>query len=478
MGVNIESMACHGKEADLAQDIVPRVKEQTNTLRNAEILPYHDLLDGDLVESALEEEEIEFRVRTYTPLITLWTFLTQVLDPDKSCRKAVSSLIAFLVARGEDPVSPDTGNYCKARKRLPLSLIVRLVRKIGELLNGKAPSSWLWKGREVFMVDGSTASMPDTPANQKVYPQPRAQKPGLGFPLARFVAIICLSTGAVLDLAVGAYKGKRTGETSLLRTLLHRLKPGSILLGDRYFASYFGINQLLERGVDGVFRMHQRRKFDFRRGRCLGIEDHLVMWRKPSRPEWMDQATYDQIPGEMQVRELRFRVQQPGYRVRTIVLVTTLLDSITYTKEDLAHLFLQRWHIELDLRSIKVVMEMDVLRCKSPDMVEKEIWMHMLAYNIIRAFMATAAAKENAKPRELSFKGTLQALTAFRVSMRDADPNRYAQLWEAMFVVIGYDRVGNRPGRVEPRCKKRRPKPYRMLTVPRAEARKHLQNAA
>jgi len=463
----------------VGQHILPAAQAQANALRNAEIPPYQDLLDGDVVEAALEEENLKFRIRIYTPMITLWTFLTQVLDPDHSCRKAVSSLIAFLVSQGQPAGSPDTSNYCKARKRLPLSFIVRLVRKTAQVLQQKAPSGWLWKGREVVMADGSTASMPDTAANQRAYPQSQSQKPGLGFPLARFLAIICLATGAVLDLAIGPSKGKRTGETSLLRTLLDRLKAGSILLGDRTFGSYFGIAELLRRGIDGVFRMHQARKVDFRRGRILGIEDHLVLWRKPAaRPEWMDKATYEQTPDEMWVRELRFQVQQPGYRVHEITLVTTLLDPIEYTKEELAELFLSRWHIELDLRSIKIVMQMDVLRCKTPDMVEKEIWMHMLAYNIIRAFMATAAAKNGAQPRELSFKGTQQAITAFRESMRMASPQRYAQLWEAMFVVIAYDRVGDRPGRVEPRCKKRRPKPYRMLTVPRDEARKRLLDAA
>jgi putative transposase len=462
----------------VAQSTLDRAEDQANAFRNAESLPYQDLLDGALVESALAEERLEFRIRIYTPLVTLWTFLTQVLDQDHSCRQAVSRLIAFLVSQGQPPVSPDTGNYCKARKRLPLSFIVRLVRKTGQVLQGKASPTWLWKGREVFMVDGSTASMPDTPANQQAFPQPRSQKPGLGFPIARFVAIIGLATGAVLDLAIGPYKGKRTGETSLLRTLLGRLKAGCILLGDRYFASYWGIAQLAPRGIDGVFRMHQRRKIDFRRGRCLGIEDHVVLWHKPKRPEWMDAATYEQMPDKMWVRELRFQVQQPGYRVREIVLVTTLLDAIEYTKEELADLFLKRWNIELDIRSIKIVMQMDVLRCQSPDMVEKEIWIHMLAYNIIRAFMATAALKTGAQPRELSFKGTLQAMLAFRDSMRTAEPQQRAQLWEAMFVVIGYDRVGDRPGRVEPRCKKRRPKPYRMLTIPRNEARKILLDAA
>jgi Transposase DDE domain len=462
----------------VAQNTLHRAQEQANAFRNAESLPYPEMLDGGLVESALAEEKLEFRYRIYTPLVTLWTFLTQVLDQDHSCRQAVSRLIAFLVSQGQPAVSPDTGNYCKARKRLPLSFIVRLVRKTGEVLRGKALPTWLWKGREVFIVDGSTASMPDTAANQRAFPQPRSQKRGLGFPIARFLAIICLATGAVLDVAIGPYKGKRTGETSLLRSLLGRLKKGAILLGDRYFASYFGIAALLRHGVDGVFRMHQRRKIDFRRGRCLGIEDHVVRWQKPKRPEWMDEANYEQIPDEMWVRELRFRVQQPGYRVHEIVLVTTLLDSIEYTKEELADLFLKRWNIELDIRSIKIVMQMDVLRCKSPDMVEKEIWVHMLAYNIIRAFMATAAMKNGAKPRELSFKGTMQAIAAFRESMRTADPERRAELEEAMFVVIGYDRVGDRPGRVEPRCKKRRPKPYRMLTIPRNEARKALLDAA
>jgi hypothetical protein len=460
------------------QHIFPRVDEQANALRDAAILPYRDLLDGEIVGAALLEEKLRFRVRMYTPLVTLWTFLTQILDTDHSCRKAVSSLTAFLVSQGQPAASPDTSNYCKARKRLPLSFIVRLVRKIGELLEEKASSAWLWKGRSVHMVDGSTASMPDTPANQRAYPQPVSQKPGVGFPLARFVAIISLATGAVLDVALGPCLGKRTGETSLLRTLLRRMTKGSILLGDRSFASYFGIAELLEREIDGVFRMHQRRKIDFRRGRCLGITDHIVIWQKPDRPEWMDEATYAQMPDEMQVRELRFRVEQPGYRVDEIVLVTTLLDAVVYTKEDLADLFLKRWNIELDLRSIKIVMQMDVLRCKTPDLVDKEIWVHMLAYNIIRELMVTAAAKNGAEPREMSFKGTLQALTAFRDAMRTAGPERQAQLWEAMFVAIAYDRVGDRPGRIEPRAKKRRPKQYDLLNGPREEARNRLRNVA
>jgi Transposase DDE domain len=462
----------------VAQHILRRVEKQANALRNGDAIPYHNLLDGELVDSALAEEGLKFRIRTYTPLVTLWTFLTQVLDPDHSCRQAVLRLIAFLVSQGQPPVSPDTGNYCKARQRLPVSFFARLLRMTGLVLQKKALPAWHWKGRLVLLVDGSTASMPDTPANQEVFPQPRTQKAGLGFPIARFVTLICMATGAVLDLAIGPYKGKRSGETSLLRTLLGRLQKGSILLGDRYFGSYFGVAELIRREVDGVFRMHQRRRIDFRRGRCLGIEDHLVQWRKPARPEWMDEKTYEQMPDEITVRELRFRVDKPGYRVREIVLATTLVDPIEYSKEELADLFLKRWNIELDLRSIKVVMQMDVLRCQSPDMVEKEIWMHMLAYNIIRAFMATAAGVEGARPRELSFKGTQQAISAFRDALQTVDPDRRARLWVAMLGAIAYDRVGDRPGRVEPRCKKRRPKSYKMLTCTRDEARNRLREAA
>jgi hypothetical protein len=460
------------------KDILPEVEVQAKRLREADVLPYHDLIDRQLVEEALKEENLRFRVRIYTPLITLWTFMTQVLEADHSCRKAVRSLTAFLVSEGQPAICADTSNYCKARKRLPLSFIVRLVRKLGELLDRKASAEWLWNGREVHMVDGSSASMPDTPANQRAFPQPAGQKPGVGFPLARFVAIISLATGAVRDLAIGPCKGKRTGETSLLRSLLRRIKAGAILLGDRSFASYFGIAELLKQQIDGVFRMHQRRKIDFRRGRCRGVTDHLVRWTKPDRPEWMDEATYALMPEEIWVRELRYRIVEAGYRVHEIVLVTTLLDPIVYTKEDLAELYLKRWNIELDLRSIKIVMQMDVLRCKSPDMVEKEIWVHMLVYNVVRGFIVTAAAENGAAPRELSFKGTLQAITAFRDTLRTGDPKRRSKLWQAMLAAIAYDRVGDRPGRVEPRAKKRRPKQYDLLNYPRVEVRKRLLDAA
>ena len=383
-----------------------------------------------------------------------------------------------MAVNGRKPCAADTTSYCDARQRLPLEVIVYLVRQTAKRTEAGASDSWLWKGRNVLLVDGSTASMPDTPRNQKVFPQSNSQGIGLGFPLARMATIISLATGVARDLATGPYKGKETGETALFRTLLESVAAGEIVLGDRYFASFFMLAELMLQEVDGLFRMHQRRKFDFRRGRRLGVEDHVVTWTKPQRPQWMDEETYARIPDEMKIRELRFKVEQPGFRVNELVLVTTMLDATEYSKEELADLFLQRWNIELDLRSIKDVLQMDVLRCKSPEMVEKEIWMHLLAYNLIRGVMAQAAKAHDKQPRQLSFKGTLQTMTAFQDALRRATPVARERLVQAMLDAIAQHEVADRPGRFEPRANKRRPKPTRFLMEPRRQARKRLRNAA
>lgn len=451
-----------------------RISEKVKSLRQSDVLPFHDILDATMVKSALVAEGATFNESIYTPLITLCVFLSQVLDPDHSCRAAVARLIVWLTLTGRKPCSPDTGAYCDARQRLPLGVAVRLVRQTARAIDERAPAAWLWKGRRVTLVDGSTCSMPDTPENQQEFPQSKAQGIGLGFPLVRIVVLISLATGVVRDLALGPYKGKDTGETALFRTLWDGLERGEIVLGDRYFGSFFAIAGLRKRGVDGLFRMHQRRKFDFRRGRRLGVEDHVVTWTKPDRPDWMDKETYDRIPNELRIRELRVKVKQPGFRVDELVLVTTLLDGECYTKEEVADLFLQRWNIELDLRSIKSVLQMDVLRCKTPEMVRKEIWMHLLAYNLIRGVMAKAAEEHGEEPRDLSFKGTLQTMTAFQDALRQATPKERGVLIGVMLEAIASHRVRDRFGRVEPRANKRRPKPQRYLKEPRNEARKRL----
>jgi Transposase DDE domain len=455
-----------------------RISEKIKSTLDSDALPFHEILDADMVKSAVNAEGVQFNDRIYTPFVTLCLFLSQVLDQDHSCRAAVSRLILWMVLQGREPCSADTTSYCDARVRLPLKIIVRLVHQIAENIEAGASDEWLWKGRRVSLADGSTASMPDTPRNQRAFPQSSSQGVGLGFPLVRFVVLISLATGVVRDLALGPHMGKETGETALFRALLDRLTAGEIVLGDRYFGSFFLFADLMRRNVDGLFRMHQCRKFDFRRGRRLGVADHIVTWSKPARPQWMDEETYAQVPDEITVRELRFQVEQPGFRVNEVVLATTMLDAAEYTKEELADLFLQRWGVELDLRAIKDVLQMDVLRCKSPEMVEKEIWMHLLAYNLIRGVMAQAAEAHEKRPRLLSFKGTLQTITAFQEALRRAAPVDRELLLQAMLRAIAQHEVGHRFGRVEPRLNKRRPKGKHFLTEPRCQARKRLLDAA
>jgi Transposase DDE domain len=456
-----------------------RRTRQIETLRTqfaqAEGLPFADLLTPERLEGALREEKAAWREAIWTPVLTLWAFLSQVSSPDGSCRMTVDRVLAWLVSRGEEPCTAKTDPYCKARQRLPESLLQRLVRETGQSLHALSPATWLWQNRRVKIVDGTTVSMPDTPANQAAYPQPASQKRGLGFPLARLVVVFCLATGTVLDAALGRYHGKQQGENSLLRTLEEALEPDDVLLADRYYSGWFDLACWQQRGVDVVTRLHQQRRCDLRRGRRLGRNDHVVVWAKPQRPAWMDEATYQSLPEQLELREVRVQVAQPGYRTKVLVVVTTLLDAEVYSAAELARLYRLRWHAELDLRSLKVTLGMDVLRCKSPAMVRKEIWARLLVYNLIRGVMAQAAEQVGCDPRELSFKGALQAMTTFAERLLEAEGNRFEELYEWLLITIGANQVGDRPDRVEPRARKRRPKHYPLLTKPRKEARKKLQ---
>jgi hypothetical protein len=434
-------------------------------------LPFADVLNAEQVEQVLAEQGGEFAERLYTPVVTLWVWLTQVVDPDHSLRQAVARWLAWRVSQGWPACSPDTGAYAKARQRLPEPVLAELTRHTGRALVKDAPTPWSWHGRTVKVVDGSTVSMPDTPANQATYPQPDSQKEGLGFPIMRFVVLFSLAVGSVLDAAYGPYQGKETGETALLRHLHDHFVPGDVLLGDRCFCSFFEIALLQERGVDAVLRLHQRRRADFRRGRRLGRHDHVVTWDKPQRPAWMDEATYQRLPSFLTLRELRVEVPRRRYRTRVITVVTTLLDPSAYPKADVAELYRWRWHAELDLRSLKQTLQMDILRGKSPEIVQKELWAHLLVYNLIRTTMAQAANTYGLDPRTLSFKGALQSLNAFGLSLLTCDRAALPEVVKALLAAIAQHRVGQRPGRVEPRAKKRRPKPYPLLTQPRAAAR-------
>lgn len=406
----------------------------------------------------IEEEAGNYRERIYGPLQTLMLFIEQVLGADQSCQDAVARGLSQRVALGQSPCGLNNGPYCKARARLALSLIERLGREVGERLCAAQPEVWRWRGREVKLIDGTTVSMPDTAANQTEFPQSKNQKAGLGFPLARLVAIISLSCGAVLEWATGPCEGKRTGETALLWQLAHHLRPGDVVIADRYFSGYFLLAWLIRQEVDIVVRQHQLRHTDFRRGRRLGAKDHVVAWARPPRPTWMDAATYAAMPETLLLREAR---------VGGLTLVTTLVASGQVSKQELLVLYHARWQVELDLRSIKTVMQMEVLRCKSPEMVKKEIAVHLLAYNLVRAVMAQAASLGHVIPRQLSFKATLQLVRAFEENLRHAPRGRLTLRRAYLLAGIARLRLPHRPGRVEPRAVKRRPKPSSLLTQPR-----------
>ena len=420
------------------------------------------VLGNVIPRSALTQWVIEetgaYRERLYSPFTTLMLFIEQVLGSDHSCQDAVARGLSARVALGQPSCSLNTGPYCKARARLPLTLLVRLAREVGSRLCTGQPTAWRWRGQEVKLIDGTTVSMPDTAANQARFPQSRTQKPGLGFPLARLVAVISLSAGAVLEWALDACEGKKTGETALLWRLMPRLTRGDVVIADSYYAGFFMIAGLIAQGVDIVMPQHHLRITDFRRGKQLGVRDHVVTWVRPKRPDWMEEETYTQMPETLTMREVR-----TGGRT----LITTFTDAHATPKKALAELYAMRWHVEIDLRAIKTVMQMDILRCKTPEMVEKEIAAHLLAYNLVRTVMAQAACMNNLLPRQLSFKTAVQLLNAFEMTLRHRSPQGIAIRHIELLSRLGRRRLPHRPDRVEPRVVKRRPKQHWLLTKPR-----------
>ena len=430
--------------------------------RATDAVEFFNVLTSPTLLETTEALLPEHRERLYPATVALSMFMRQVLEADGSCQKAVNGWAAQRAADGLSRSSVRTGGYCRARQRLPLEMVSALTRETGRLLSEKALVQWLWRGRTVKLVDGTGISMPDTEENQAVYPQPSSQAPGVGFPLARLVMVICLATGAALDMAVGPHSGKGTGELGLVRSLLKGFRPGDVMLADALYCNYFLIATLMAAGVDVLFEQNGSRITDFRRGQSLGTRDHLVAWVKPAaRPEWMTPEQYAGFPNELTVREARVDHQ---------VLVTTLIDHRRVSKDDLSALYARRWNVELDLRNLKTTTGMDVLNCQTPQMNEKQLWVHLLAYNVIRLLMAQAASNAGVDPRCLSFKHTVQLWTEWvsRGLSATKDCGR-------LFTLIAQCRVGNRPGRIEPRMRKRRPKPYPWLKIPRAHARRKIK---
>ena len=407
----------------------------------------------------------EFRDRIYPPLKTIFTFIRQVLNPDKSCKKAVAGIIAEQLATNKQAASSNTGPYCKARKRLPEAAVRELVKEVGKSSAKKACHRWKPYGRELKVFDGSTAKMSDTQENQKAFPQHSNQKKGAGFPITRFMVVMSLTVGTVLDYAVGAYKGKGTGEHSLLRGIFDCIEEGDIALGDRYFPSFFVMADIQAIGADGIFRGQSQRHYDFRAGERLNKNDHLVYWKKPQKPEWMDQKQYAAYPDQIRIRE---------FKVAGKIYVTTFLDEKKYHKKELAKIYEMRWHVEINLKSVKAIMNMDMLSCKSPDMVRKEIGIHFLAYNFIRVIIAEACAKHGAIPWQVSFKGAVQLINEFVPYFLNSSANRNKMMYSELLKRAVKNKIGNRPGRIEPRVIKLRQKPFPTLNKPRIVEKKRL----
>jgi len=445
-------------------------------------LPFAEALSEERIEQAFADEAIDFASPredeediVYTPAVTLWAFLSQMLQAEehRSCVAAVARVAVLWAALGKHICASNSGAYCRARAKLTEGVLERLTRELANTCEQAIPDKWRWCGRRVLLGDGTTISLPDTEANQASYPQPTSQKPGLGFPLVRLVALFSLATGLLHEVAMGPYAGKETGETALLRELLNHLQVGDVLLADRYYCGWFLIALLHELGVDVVVRLHQLRAADFKQGERLGKEDHVVEWPRPQKPDWMDDVTYARMPASLRMREVQVRVTERGFRVQSLVVVTTLLDAAAYPADELATLYRKRWLAELDLRTVKSTLKLDVLRCKTPEMIRKELRTGLLAYNLIRQTMLQAAMAAERSPRELSFTAAMQTIVAAWMVAVTTEVHQEL-LVQIRLKHMASHRIGNRPNRIEPRAVKRRPKPHDLLMEPRELARTKL----
>ena len=397
-----------------------------------------------------------------------------MLDKDKSCKNALSRVISYVVAEGQTPPSTDTGGYCKARKRLPERLLLRFVKKTGQQSHAQSEPEFLWCGRRVAVFDGSSLTMADTEKNQAKYPQPKSQAKGCGFPAGRIVLGFSLSTGAVLDAVISSLS---VGEVNLFRQLYPNLHAGDVALGDRIFGSYADIWGLRDCGVDSAFRMHGARKTDFRKGKRLARWDHIVEWKKPKQcPKGLCAKLFDQLPPRILLREVRFHIPIKGFRTENVTLVTTLLDPKVYTRIDLAQLYRLRWQAEIDIKHLKTTMAMEHLPSKTPQMVRKDFYVHLLAYNLIRTVQLEASRQHCVDPLSLSFCATIQHFSTFTCLLAHATEEQRAYEYTQLIFLVSTEKLPFRPNRVEPRVIKRRPKKYPRLSMPREQLKRKCQH--
>jgi len=440
------------------------------------------LLHPEYLEQQCRQVGHHWRDTFWSPAVTFLAFLLQVLSAEKTLRKAVAAVCARLSAldpqrypppgdvdtRRNPPPSRDPSAYCQARKRLPEAVLHHVRRQVADRLEAGVRAADRWLGRRVWMLDGSSVSMPDTPKLQKAFPQPPSQAPGCGFPTAQVVALFSWATGAIQDIVIDQL---RPHELSLARRLRHHFRPGDVVLGDRAYCNYVDVARGQGEGVDYVLRLHQRRKVDFRKGRRLGHDDRLVVWTHPE--QWlpscgMPYRQWCRLPETLDLRLIRITGGIPGFRCRTLHVVTTLRDPAEVPADAIRDLYRDRWMAELRLRDVKTTLGMEVLRGQSPDIVRKEIAMHLLIYNLVRMVMAEAARRHGRSWRRLSFAGALHRLReAFALAVLLSE-SRTQVLAGCLLAWIAEDVLPDRPNRMEPRRLKRRPKPFSIMVKPRA----------
>jgi hypothetical protein len=428
-------------------------------------LPLADLLPEKLIEQVLEEQGVESRQTIYTPTVTLWAWLSQVLDPDKSMRNTVARVVSWVGGSGLKPPSSDTGAYSKARQRLPIEVIEQLFLAIAQTLQSQGTAEKRWCGRRVQAYDGTSVLMMDTPENQAQFPQHSNQKPGCGQPLARLVVWFCVMTGAVMQVALSGFD---TSEWELSRMLYASLEPEDVALSDSAYGTYVDLAQVQQAGADGVFRKHHARDYDFRRGKRLGKGDHIVTWQRP-KDSSLPPEELAKLPQTLKVREVDIIVEEPGFRTRRLIVVTTLLDAKQYPKSQLAALYRLRWSAtEVNLRHLKTTLKMEMINAKTPDIVSKDIWMHLLAYNLLRLLMAQSAIQSGVEALRLSVQATRQLFNQFLTLLGFAKRTERQRLYQMLLQIVSDASVPLRPNRVEPRVVKLRPKNFPRMQEPRS----------
>ena len=439
-------------------------------------LPFKELLPESVIRQALGQLKIQYKQRLFDPIVTLWAFLSQVLDTDKTCHNTVSKIIAYLAGEGLEIPSTNPSAYCQARSRLPEKLLKQLFGQSAQNLEEKVTVEHLWCGRHVKVIDGSTVSMPDTIENQSAYPQPKTQKAGCGFPIAKIGVIFSLATGAAVALCIDVLN---THDIKLARKLYQFLNPLDILLGDRAFCAYADLISIKKLNCDAVFRKHQSRNTTTRKGKIVGDCEKLLTWYKPKKcPQGLTLAEFSALPLTLTVREIYYYVVIPGFRTQRVSLITTLLDRVAYPSLKIVQLYGERWQVELDLRHLKTTMGMDVLRCKTPSMIRKEIYVYLLAYNLLRSLMWSAGTTYGTPPLRLSLQGTRHHLNNFVPELLAATSKQRHEIYRTLLKVIVHKAVPDRPGRSEARVRKRRPKAYPLMTKPRRELREQLLQTA